>query len=64
MELKDGLMDDIVKLRMDQMERENKQEDGEAPASKKRAQVDSDEEDLELFVRQWEKDFDRSNPNP
>ena len=41
---------------MDMMEKENEQEDG--------VQSDDSDDDLEMFVRQWEKDFDRANPDP
>lgn len=53
---KDQLMDEIVQFKMEEMEK-LKAEFGED------AELESDG-DLELFLRQWEKDFDRANPDP
>ena len=56
-------MDDIVRLKVDLMDRERKEDEDEDTPNRKGQEPETDD-DLELFVRQWEKDFDRSNQNP
>ena len=60
--LKEQLLEEIVQFKIDLMdsERENVQN-----KPKRRTQDDEEtEEDLEMFVRQWEKDFDKVNKDP
>lgn len=60
--LKDGLLDELVDFKISQQNSEKSKEAAD-PDYVVHNDPDS-EEDLEMFVRQWEKDFDRSNQNP
>lgn len=60
--LKEQLMDEIVQFKIDQINTEKQKKE---KVVKPKSQADEDtEDDLELFVRQWEKDFDRVNRDP
>lgn len=49
-EIKESMMDDIVDLKLDLMEKQ----------ADETREMDT-EDDLEYFLRQWEKDYDRIN---
>lgn len=62
LELKEQLMDEIVQFKIDVVNSEQAKKEKD-PSYKMKDEEDS-EDDIEMFVRQWEKDFDRANKDP
>lgn len=58
--MKDDLLDELVDFKIEEVKKQDKKKEDDPNHV---IEEDSDD-DLEAFVRQWEKDFDRSNPNP
>ena len=62
MALKDDLLDELVDFKIS-LQKSEKAKSTKDPDYVIHNDPESEEE-LEMFIRQWEKDFDRSNKNP